>query len=802
MALSPARASTFLPSIKCSSCNADIPISHMGEHVCPEGAESISHRISQGNLWYTAPVMLPPMSRPLDGPLVSQSMSPAALGSSKSNLPARPRLDLTGHGMFCVHDFIEYHTHVLIRPLQAHSLSSIRLPFASKSSTANSSRSASPASSAAGRKSPFLPPLRSMTAHVLQRPPSTDVAIPQDSPFPTFPTSRAKTPTPTTPSTGPSPIHSQEPSPRPQPTRDVRVPTSDTRTGSNDTMLERMNSIAPGPFNIKADTEGQEKRNGHNKSPSMSSSKDFTRAMSSASLKTTTPRASGSSSVYTRNRSMSTVSGASRVDWDAPAVPAVPVVAREPESQAEPPSEERQTSSQDNHSFDFGPLTPLNRSQTFPDQDRKDADQNPNSSHRRPSEPSSYAHKPKLSVAAAMQPLNSIGSTSSFKPSRSLRRKPEPSSLDFPLPPGVVNHDQRDDKRLVDAPPVPAPVQQIRKQLDSPIHTPHESTSSNGSCSSGARTGSSRSSPPLHESPQRRLQEIAHEDRTDNMFNEFKFGVDAPPQQEDVTPNATPHHSPYAQPSQTVTPHQPSRPPSLSMEPTLPSYATGSMLPSLSIEPTLSRMESPESEQPARKSSTPITSPDDYLVASFDGQSQPQQLHLSAAPPSLTPPPLSPGRPPQRSRPPNKGPCRGCGELITGKSVSSADGRLSGRYHKGCFVCKTCSNPFQTADFYVMRNHPYCGRHYHELNNSICSGCDKGIEGQFLETESRRKFHSYCFTCQDCHKILRDDYFEWNGRTLCERDAFKAAQQPSSALGISGVRRYPERRTTRLMMMM
>lgn len=615
---------------------------------------------------------------------------------------------------------------------------------------------------------------------MLQRPPSTDVVIPQDSPFPTFPNSRAKTPTPTTPSTGHFPLPSQKSSPRPQPTQDVKVPTSDTRTVTNDTMLKRMNSIAPGPFNIKADADGQGDMNGHRKTPSMSSSKDFTRSMSSSSPKSTTPRASGSSSVYTRNRSMSTVSGASRIDWDAPAVPTV-----------DPPSEGHKTSSREENSFDFGPLSPLNPSQTLPDQDRKDADQSSSMAHRRPSEPSSYSHKPKLSVAAAMQPLNSIGSTSSFKSSRSLRRKPEPSSFDFPLPPGLANQDQRDDKRLVDAPPVPAPVQQIKKQLESPVHTPHESTSSNGSCSSGARTGSSRSSPPLHESPQRRLQEVVHEDRTDNMFNDFKFGVDAPPQQEYATPKPTSRHSPASQQD---------RPPSLSIEPTLPSCSTGSMLPSLSIEPSISRVGS--QEQPARKGSTPVTSPDDYLVSSFDTQNEPQQLHLSAAPPSLTPPPLSPGRPPQRSRPRNKGPCRGCGEFITGKSVSSSDGRLSGRYHKGCFVCKTCSHPFQTADVYVMRNHPYCGRHYHELNDSICSGCDKGIEGQFLETESRRKVHAYCFTCQDCHKVLRDDYFEWNGRTLCERDAFTAAQQPSSALGISGVRRYPERRTTKLMMMM
>ena len=485
--------------------------------------------------------------------------------------------------------------------------------------------------------------------------------------------------------------------------------------------------------------------------------------------------------MYIRNRSLSTVSGASRYDWDAPVVPAVPAVRQEPEPKEVPTREERDTSQEEN-SFDFGPLSPINRFQTLPDQDRKEVQHDTSASQRRPSEPSPYSHKPKLSVAAAMQPLNSIGSASSFKPSRSLRRKPEPPGVDQPVPPRPEDANQRDDKRLADAPPVPAPMQQMKQQLESPVHTPHESTSSNGSYSSGARTGSSRSSPPLHESPQRRMREISHEDRMDNTFNDFKFGVDTPPQAEDAHPNSASYHTPYSWQNPTSNPQYPSRPPSLSTGPTLPQ-----------INPQ---------ELPPRKSSTPVTSPDEYLVSSFETQSRPHQLHLSPVPSSRMPPPPSPGRTQHRPRPPNKGPCRGCGELITGKSVSSADGRLSGRYHKGCFVCKTCNNPFQTADFYVIRNHPYCGRHYHELNNSLCSGCDRGIEGQYLETESRRKYHSYCFACQECHKILRDDYFEWNGRTLCEQHAFKAAQQPSSALGISGVRRYPERITKKLMMMM
>ncbi|KAL1620182.1 hypothetical protein SLS56_009812 [Neofusicoccum ribis] len=121
------------------------------------------------------------------------------------------------------------------------------------------------------------------------------------------------------------------------------------------------------------------------------------------------------------------------------------------------------------------------------------------------------------------------------------------------------------------------------------------------------------------------------------------------------------------------------------------------------------------------------------------------------------------------------------------------------------FTCRTCHSPFQTADFYVMDNHPYCAHHYHQMNGSLCRTCNYGIEGQYLETERRQKFHPQCFSCDTCRMPLRDDYFEVMGVVYCERHAFHAARQTGGPRGMmlapGDPRRNPERRRTRLMMM-
>lgn len=180
--------------------------------------------------------------------------------------------------------------------------------------------------------------------------------------------------------------------------------------------------------------------------------------------------------------------------------------------------------------------------------------------------------------------------------------------------------------------------------------------------------------------------------------------------------------------------------------------------------------------QSGRRFDAPVT-PGPYSTSPRDLQPvdpaiQPYRPYVAPAP--LSQPPRKMSRDPTASR----GSCKACKLEITGKSISSADGRLTGKYHKACFVCTTCSEPFTSAEFYVHEDKPYCEQHYHKLNGSLCGSCQKGIEGQYLQDEFQIKYHVGCFRCLDCGRSLSEGYFEVDGKSYCERDAWRRVQQP------------------------
>ena len=301
-------------------------------------------------------------------------------------------------------------------------------------------------------------------------------------------------------------------------------------------------------------------------------------------------------------------------------------------------------------------------------------------------------------------------------------------------------------------------------------HSPSESASSYGSVNSVEQTASSRSSEPLQDT-----------------------------EPEKVPDTASRHGQAEAQEAEVLAPPKPPLVDYEADSPTDPAFQNGRLTP---VEPLGLH----------RTQTTPEPSSQTFLSAASEPERNAKRQPLLRS----------------KTTGGNKGYCRGCAKIIAAnqKSVSSADGRLTGRYHKECFSCTTCHSAFATADFYVLKDQPYCAQHYHVLNGSLCGSCGRGIEGQYLEAtrseaKGPEKFHAKCFTCVMCRVVLKHDYFAHHGRFFCERDIHRVASPPNRSpngrgpvkgAGLGGSSylsasngmprgKFPERRSTKLMIM-
>ena len=566
--------------------------------------------------------------------------------------------------------------------------------------------------------------MRSATLRPVQRrPPSPEpLSSNLDSPFPPFPPAKA-----------PAQTRSQSKgrNGRLGPSRfaeaDSKYAPMSPRTATDGGLLQRANTIAPGPFDPNRrgrSTESKTNRS-HKKEGTIGSLADMTMSSATSEVGSTIRRPSTAEPGHSRTSTNS--SNESRSAIPPPRAPR-----NNGYGGFGPPS-----------TNDPEPLSADNRSQTFPLR----SDQQPFT--RRPSEPGPVARM--RTPSNESDRLKTDEQSTSISPSRSRGRKQSMSGPDTsrPPPPRAPSlSGSRVDGRLGDVPPVPTNINLAAEfGIGNPYHTPSESQSSNASGSSNASKASSTSSPPQSTGPGHSRRQPSDASKVDVLMADLQSSMaQLNPREVNTSP---PRQKQYAR----------GLPPSvnpawLSPEsPMDPAIQGGRLSPSLSRN--AERLGTAPENKPLRRPTTA------------------------------------------------KGDCKGCGEPIKGRSVSSADGRLTGRYHKQCFRCKTCSEPFQTSTFYVINDAPYCEHHYHKLNGSICSTCDRGIEGQYLESESQQKFHPHCLTCSDCKRTLRNQHFEMNGKVYCERDAFRRAQQgrflgPGSAGGGSN---KMERRTTRLMMM-
>lgn len=864
------RPASFLPAIKCSSCGEEIEIASMGDHICGRAPPSAAAKPASMSNPFTlrqmnahghmphAPSPLQQQSEPVSlavpktrirAPTLTSSQIPAP----KPVRPPPPRINP------------EAANTPFLAPRPPRSDSPL--------SPAPSARSA--ASSSGGSRPP---PIRSATSPAPRlfdpRPPSPELSASFDCAFPPFPGpasagsgSRPGTPsgraTPTLSDRAPSIVGSRDGVAKvPFAPKDPfpADPMSPMASGSENVM-GRMETLKNGPFDTnrrKLGDQGSAAQSPFDKRrPSLSSIKfgnDLPPIPSEP-----IPRPSTSHSIHSQIPRSLTANGT----W-AP----TDAMKKGPPPRPARPSEDLSPRFLDELSAEAVMDMPSNFSPSQPPVPMRSAERERLSPTRRDSEQDDVPHG--LHKATSEPQLRGRDSRPKLGP----ESQSEPSQI--PQAAGRARSQSRSaprmDQRLQDAPPVPKPVQQYRQEMThSPSHSGSSVASStpsishsHSSASGPSPVGSAASSVDMLSSLNAEQQPYGAEEamrvealKLNNIKN-MKPGLRAEQPSTRVPPrNFTRPSPPKAVAIPAPSPTLPAAIPApleSPMDPQLQAGRLGAETPEpLKRQNTTPELSSsvltpgpgdydpfrPVSPNPAtRARSQSSAAPPGPLrpVSPHHAPPMPQSmdrpmpqgpprpsnpgtsLQARSPQPVPTPPPVpqhAPRNPPLARRPTaGRATCRGCGLVIEGKSVKAADGRLTGRWHKACFVCRTCEQPFTTADFYVIANQPFCEQHYHEKNGSLCHGCNRGIEGQYLETSSSsrngsvaRKFHPRCFTCCECREVLSEDYFEITGKVYCERHALAAMRGqarvagPGSTLGPDKRALTAERRTTRLMMM-
>lgn len=109
--------------------------------------------------------------------------------------------------------------------------------------------------------------------------------------------------------------------------------------------------------------------------------------------------------------------------------------------------------------------------------------------------------------------------------------------------------------------------------------------------------------------------------------------------------------------------------------------------------------------------------------------------------------------------------CASCKLVIEGEFYDV----LNKKWHAECYTCQTCHQKFG-KQIYPFDGMPYCERHFHEKNGTICPNCNKHINGPCIRALDRA-WHPDCFSCATCKTPLSNEYFPISGKAYCELHA-------------------------------
>lgn len=110
--------------------------------------------------------------------------------------------------------------------------------------------------------------------------------------------------------------------------------------------------------------------------------------------------------------------------------------------------------------------------------------------------------------------------------------------------------------------------------------------------------------------------------------------------------------------------------------------------------------------------------------------------------------------------------CAKCHDPIADGVTVTCEGK---KYHQDCFRCGQCRRVVTEPEYYSHLGEPCCVKCYEERIAARCAHCFKTISVGKSITFSEKQYHSDCFRCSQCHKLLTDDtgLYKHNEKPCC-----------------------------------
>eukprot|EP01101_Sappina_pedata_P009938 TRINITY_DN6142_c0_g1_i1.p1 TRINITY_DN6142_c0_g1~~TRINITY_DN6142_c0_g1_i1.p1 ORF type:complete len:243 (-),score=86.88 TRINITY_DN6142_c0_g1_i1:63-725(-) len=108
--------------------------------------------------------------------------------------------------------------------------------------------------------------------------------------------------------------------------------------------------------------------------------------------------------------------------------------------------------------------------------------------------------------------------------------------------------------------------------------------------------------------------------------------------------------------------------------------------------------------------------------------------------------------------------CAVCQNAILGEFVSATDKF----FHKECFACDKCKQPFTKSFYPNEQGKLLCERHFFEAKGLLCGGCDQPIVSGKAVAVGAKKYHPDHFECSRCKvKLAGQAYKAKDNKPFC-----------------------------------